>query len=248
MSKQNIYDNNHFFEEYKALRDKKNNANVLIEKPAFLSLLPNLKDKTILDLGCGFGEACVEYINLGAKNVIGIDISKRMLEVANLFNKDDKIEYINMPIEDINKLDLKFDIICSSLVLHYISDYKGLVNKIYNTLNKDGYFIFSIEHPLGSTYQDGRGPRWEKDENGNKVCSRLFDYCIEGKRLSKWFDIAVEKYHRTFQTILNSLIEVGFSIDKILEPILSEEEMKKYPEFMDNYHRPDFLLIKAYKN
>lgn len=82
MSKQNIYDNEIFFEGYKSIRQKKENANILFEKPALFSLLPDLKGKQILDLGCGYGENCMEFVKMGASKVVGVDISKKMLEVA----------------------------------------------------------------------------------------------------------------------------------------------------------------------
>ena len=50
MAKQNVYDNEIFFSEYRKLRERKNNANNLFEIPALISLLPELKGKTILDI------------------------------------------------------------------------------------------------------------------------------------------------------------------------------------------------------
>ena len=38
MSKQNVYDNQELFDNYARLREKKENANLLIEMPAILSL------------------------------------------------------------------------------------------------------------------------------------------------------------------------------------------------------------------
>ena len=49
MSQQNIYDNNTFFEGYQKIRENKNNANNIFETPALLSLLPDLKNKAVLD-------------------------------------------------------------------------------------------------------------------------------------------------------------------------------------------------------
>lgn len=56
---QNIYDNDVFFERYRELRSNKDNYNCLIEQPAIKALLPDLKEKTVLDLGLheGIGEA-----------------------------------------------------------------------------------------------------------------------------------------------------------------------------------------------
>ena len=107
MAKQNIYDNEVFFEGYKKLRDREFNANKLFEIPALFSLLPDLTGLTILDLGCGFGEHCKGFIERGAAKVVGIDISEKMLEVAKAENSDPKITYLNMPMEDLDKIEEK---------------------------------------------------------------------------------------------------------------------------------------------
>ena len=104
MAQQNIYDNQTFFEGYKKLRENEVNANNLFEIPALFSMMPDLKDKTILDLGCGFGEHCKRFVENGAKKVVGIDISVKMLEIAKQENADSKITYINMPMENISQL------------------------------------------------------------------------------------------------------------------------------------------------
>jgi len=70
MSKsQNIFDNEIFFEGYKKLRDNPYCANNLEEKPALFSLSPDLNGKSVLDLGCGYGENCAEFKRLGATKV-----------------------------------------------------------------------------------------------------------------------------------------------------------------------------------
>ena len=51
----------------------------MFEIPALFSLLPTLENKTMLDLGCGYGEHCIQFIEKGAKKVVGIDISKKCL-------------------------------------------------------------------------------------------------------------------------------------------------------------------------
>ena len=104
MAQQNIYDNEVFFEGYKKIRDNKINANNLFEIPALFSMLPDIKNKRVLDLGCGFGEHCKRFIDCGAKKVVGIDISEKMLEVARNENSDPNIIYINMPMEKIAEL------------------------------------------------------------------------------------------------------------------------------------------------
>ena len=101
---QNIYDNPVFFEGYSRLRERAVNANNLFEIPALMALLPQLAGKAVLDLGCGAGDKCAEYVRRGAARVVGIDISEKMLEVAKKENSDPKITYLLMPMEDIGEL------------------------------------------------------------------------------------------------------------------------------------------------
>lgn len=245
MAQQNIYDNEIFFAGYKKIRENQVNANNLFEIPALFSMMPNLKDKTILDLGCGFGEHCKGFVESGAKKVIGIDISEKMLEIAKQENADSKITYINMPMENIFKLTEKFDIVISSLAFHYVEDFAGVVKNVYNLLNENGAFIFSQENPLCTCHSGGQ--RWTKDENGNKLYLNLSNYGIEGERESTWFVDDVKKYHRTFSSIINTLIETGFKIEKLIEPLPTEDLLKKYPDYKDLFHKPDFLLVKCTK-
>ena len=245
MAQQNIYDNETFFEGYKKIRENEVNANNLFEIPALFSMMPNLKDKIILDLGCGFGEHCKRFVESGAKKVIGIDISEKMLEIAKQENVDSKITYINMPMENIWQLNEKFDVVVSSLAFHYVEDFSGVVKNIYDMLNENGVFLFSQENPLCTCFSGGN--RWTKDENGNKLYINLSNYGIEGERESSWFVDNVKKYHRTFSTIINTLIETGFKIEKMIEPLPTEDLLKKYPEYKDLFHKPDFLLVKVRK-
>lgn len=246
MSKQNIYDNEVFFAGYKEIRDNEINANTLFEIPALFSMMPDLNNKKVLDLGCGYGEHCQYFVNNGASKVVGIDISEKMLEIAKQEAGDPKISYINMPMEDIDRLAEKFDVVVSSLAFHYVEDYAGLVRKIYELLCPEGVLLFSQEHPLATCHSGGE--RWTRDESGNKVYANLANYGVEGERKLTWFVDGVIKYHRTFFTLINTLIAAGFRIEKLSEPIPTDELLQKYPEHRNLLHKPDFLLIKAKKN
>lgn len=245
MAQQNIYDNEIFFEGYKKIRDNEVNANNLFEIPALFSMMPDLKGKRILDLGCGFGEHCKRFVDCGAEKVVGIDISEKMLKVAMAENSDPRITYINISMEEISQLKEKFDIVISSLAFHYVEDFEGVIRNIYNMLDDKGIFIFSQENPLCTCHSGGN--RWTRDEKGNKLYLNLSHYGVEGERESVWFVDNVKKYHRTFSTIINTLIGAGFSVEKMIEPLPTEELLEKYPDYRDLFHKPDFLLIKARK-
>ena len=245
MAQQNIYDNEIFFEGYRKIRQKESNANDLFEIPALLSMMPDLKGKRVLDLGCGYGEHCKMFVDRGAERVVGIDISKKMLEIAKTENSDPKIEYRNMPMENLNALNETFDVAVSSLALHYVEDFYGVAKSIYHLLDRDGIFLFSQEHPLVTCHS--KGSRWTKDENGQKLHLNLSNYGISGERTTTWFVDDLKIYHRTFSEIINTLTDVGFSIEKMIEPLPTEELLARYPDHRDLFHKPDFLLLKVKK-
>ena len=77
--------------------------------------------------------------------------------------------------------------------------------------------------------------------------ANISNYSVDGARESTWFVEKVKKYHRTFSTIINTLIEAGFQIEKLMEPVPTTEMLVAYPEYKDLLHKPDFLLVKAKK-
>lgn len=229
--KQNIYDNDKFFEGYIELRSEPDNWNDNFEIPALRSLLPDLKGKSVLDVGCGFGGNCMYFVEQGAESVIGIDISQKMITLAKEKNSDDKISYVVSAIEDYEFPNNEFDIVVSSLALHYISDFKTAIEKIHNTLKVKGELIFSIEHPIVTSNKDYQDIY--KGTDGTKLHWAVKDYHSEGVREYEWLIKGVKKYHRKFDTIINELISAGFVIKKVYEPQQKiEPELPEYPSYL----------------
>ena len=245
MPRQNIYDDETFFAGYQALRKNAGNANDLFETPALLSLLPDLTGRAALDLGCGCGAHCAEFARRGARRVLGIDISAKMLAVAKEENSGPRVEYRLMAMEDIGALRERFDVVVSSLAIHYVADFAALARHVYALLNPGGAFIFSQEHPLNTCFSGGS--RWTKDERGEKLFANISNYSVDGEREATWFVDGVKKYHRTFSSVLNGLIETGFVIERLIEPIPDAAIREAHPEHLDLLHKPDFLLVRAGK-
>ncbi len=246
MSKQNIFDNETFFEGYKALRNNESNYNDLLEQPAMAKLLPNLNGKTVLDLGCGYGHNCIDFVNKGAERVLGIDISEKMLAVAKEESAHSKIEYRCMSMTDISKLEEKFDFIYSSLAFHYVEDFDAFAKDMYSVLNAGGQLLFSQEHPIITATLDGAG-HFNKDENGKKISYTFSNYNQPGERKIHWYVDGVVKHHRTLSGIINALAKAGFIIEEICEPVPEEWAIEKLPTIVKEYIKPNFLIVNAKK-
>ena len=122
----NIYDNEKFFESYSQMNRSQQGLDGAGEWQTLKRLLPDFKKKRVLDLGCGYGWHCLYAAEHGAASVIGVDISEKMLEVARKKNTFDNICYLHDNIDKITFEPNSFDVIISSLAIHYIEDFKKL--------------------------------------------------------------------------------------------------------------------------
>ena len=143
MAKQNIYDNDSFFENFKNLRNNKINFNDCIETPILLAMIPEVNGKRVLDIGCGMGQHAKQYSDMGAESVLGIDISEKMLEYAKEHFHAKNITYRQMALEDICQIDEQFDLITSSLAFDYAEDLDKLMKNIYGLL-KYGAILYLV--------------------------------------------------------------------------------------------------------
>lgn len=242
---QNIYDNKEFFNSYKEMRDGKINANELIEIPTIKSMLPNLKDKKILDLGCGEGEMSRYFVENGAKMVVGVDVSMNMIKEARK-KKADNLQFKRLAMEELSTLKGKFDIVFSSLAFHYVENFDKLMRDISDKLKKNGYLLFSQEHPLVTCIVKGKDES-KYIERNNKIYYLTSDYNNIGKRYVNWNVEGVVKYHRNFETIIGALRKSNMCVEELVEAKASAEAIEKVEKYKYLNDRPFFLFIKARK-
>ena len=110
-----------------------------------------LKTINILDIGCGGGLLSEPMSRLGA-NVVGIDASKKNIEVAKFHAKKNKlkINYICASPE-ILKIQKKFDVILSMEIIEHVEDINFFIKKSSELLKKNGLmFIATLNKTLKS--------------------------------------------------------------------------------------------------
>jgi 2-polyprenyl-3-methyl-5-hydroxy-6-metoxy-1,4-benzoquinol methylase len=247
MSRQNIYDNDAFFENFQSSRSSDVNFNDCIETPILFSMLPDLHGKKILDIGCGMGQHARQYSDMGAASVLGIDLSAKMLEYAKEHNSGGNVFYRQMAMEDIDTISETFDLVTSSLVFDYAEDFPGLMRKIHQLMKKDAEFVFSMSHPIVTAW-DGVYDRYTRTETGERLYANLRNYCREGLRKVDWVVNGYECYHRTVSSLINGLIGAGFVIEECQEAHLSDEMRARYPAlFGGTIHRPEFIFFRCRK-
>src|SRR6476620_3340257 len=154
---QNIYDDSEFFEGYSRLRRSVEGLDGAPEWPALRALLPQMRGLAVLDLGCGFGWFCRWAREAGAARAVGIDVSERMLARSRATTHDPAISYVRADMEQLELSPESFDVVYSSLALHYIANLDGLLSEVYRALRPGGSLVFSVEHPI---YTAPAEPGW----------------------------------------------------------------------------------------
>jgi 2-polyprenyl-3-methyl-5-hydroxy-6-metoxy-1,4-benzoquinol methylase len=241
--KQNIYDNPLFFEGYQKLRDGDTGLNGAVEDPAIRSLLPSLNGLSVLDLGSGFGDFCRFARANGASSVVGVELSERMLEVARKRTSDGKIAYVHEAIEDFTIQPVAYDLIVSRMALHYVQDYRAVVFSIFRGLRSGGTFLCSVEHPICTALCEG----WYENGGGKQLHWPVDDYSAEGERRHHWFVDGVIKHHRTVETYVNTVLDAGFLLNRLLEPHVAQECVDSRPDLKGTFRRPPILILQALK-
>lgn len=238
-----IYDDADFFEKYSEMNRSKNGLAGAGEWPTLKKLLPDFQDKTVLDLGCGYGWHCIYAAEHGAKDVTGVDLSEKMLEVARQKTTASNVTY---QLADISKVEFPentFDVVMSSLAFHYLESFTDIVQAVQKYLKPKGRFVFSVEHPIFTT---NGNQDWIYDENGKIKYFPVDHYFEEGKRTTNFLGTPVTKYHHTLTTYIEGLVNNGFTIDHVQEP-MPPKNMMDLPGMKDEMRRPMMLIIAATK-
>ena len=244
---QNLYDDPDFFAGYSQFRRSREGLAGAPEWLALQTMLPPVSGLRILDLGCGFGAFARWARENGARSVLGIDLSEQMLERARALTQDpaisyrrDDIEHLTLPDASFD-LDGFFDLVYSSLALHYLEDFEAVCGAIRKLLASGGHFVFSVEHPL---FTAPSHPQWRTEADGSKTWP-LNGYLLEGARVTEWITPGVVKYHRPPSRYVNSLLAQGFRLTRLEEWGPSDAQITEWLELAEERQRPTFLLMAA---
>jgi len=239
--RQNKYDDPSFYTKYSEMGRSRQGLAGAGEWHVLRRMLPELAGKRVLDLGCGYGWHCRYAREQGARAVVGIDLSERMLERARELTADEGIAYRQMAIEDLDFAAGSFDVAISSLAIHYVERFDQLCRRVRETLTPGGSFVLSVEHPI---FTARAAQDWHYDDAGRRLHWPVDDYQQEGLRQTRFLSEEVTKVHRTLSTYLGTLLASGFALQQVAEPEPAPE-LADAPDYADELRRPMFLILVA---
>ncbi|KAF2074623.1 hypothetical protein CYY_004062 [Polysphondylium violaceum] len=243
---QNIYDREnfltHYFEKFERSKEGDDCWEIMLNH-----LPKSVKGMDILEIGCGMGFVANYLAEEGAASVTGYDISESMIELAakgNAHNKNVKVGVQDM--ETIELPEQQYDLVISLYAVHYVLNYKRLIEIVSKSLKPGGKFVLFVEHPVFTSSIEQ--PIWIERPSGNKAWT-VSNYFTEGKRFTKWCSFEnVQKVHRTVSTYIQTVLEQGLTLTHLEEFCPTPQQMLKKPEHVNNFNSPLNLNMTFTKN
>ena len=190
--------------------------NEVLDRRPIRSLLPaELAGLAILDAGTATGTMASWLLDRGAQ-VTGIDLSPPMVDTARQRCEGRGRFFVADLARPLALRDAAFDGVVASLVLHYLEDWSAALASLFRVLRPGGWLVVSLDHPESPFSVERRSTyfttelltdRWTKAE----------------------VTVDVSWWRRPLSVVVNDFADVGFVLDRLLEPGITAEDRARFP-------------------
>ncbi|NTU47104.1 class I SAM-dependent methyltransferase [Candidatus Roizmanbacteria bacterium] len=203
-------------------------TNDVTELPTVLYLLGDLKNKQLLDMGCGLGKHAKEFVKRGAI-VTGYDTSEKMVKLSQEYCSG-KGTFLRATHESVSFGFNSFDVVNASYTIGYSNKLDLIFSKVHSWLKPGGIFTFSIPHPLWLL------TRVEKMDYSkpHKVQIKVDSYGID-----------LFNYYYPLDTYIQVINKNNFLLRNLIESKISRR-LKGWPE--EKYRIPNAFVFKVEKS
>ena len=260
-----------WYDDYLSLEDSYQKQVIL---PNILRIIDPKPNKKILDLACGQGFFSESMIDKGA-NVIGVDISKELIALANnkLSKKSSASSFIISPADKIISAGVKENSCDSAMCIlaaQNIKEFDVAIKEVSKVLKPKSKFVIVLNHPCfrvpknSDWYFDAEGGGPEGDpsyiiKNGKKtgrIGRVIYSYMSEGVIKIDMHPGEVDRrkksyttsFHRSLQIYSKWLANAGFAISRIEEWVSHKKSNAGTREEADKRAKkeiPLFMCIEA---
>lgn len=206
--------------------------------PVVDAMLGDVRNKKILDAGCGNGEYAKKLASAGA-TVIGIDGSPEMIRMARRENAHSSVTYAVMDLtRPLPVQSRSMDVVVANMVLMDLPEIETCTAEFSRIIRDDGMFVFSITHPAFFCSD------WAGDGSGPRSCKMVRDYLHQKtETLNFWGETL--HYHRPLSDYFRVLERNGLAVLSLEEPVPHIDAGETDPRMLCHLRVPSFLVVKA---
>lgn len=210
--------------------------------PVILRLAGDLREKQVLDAGCGCG-FLTRAVARQAKGVIGIDISAKMIkEAKRRFEKVSNIRFEVISVEAFARVNRNlFDICVCNMSLMTMPQLDRALCAMAAALKPNGRLVFSIAHPCFWNL-------YRRDESEVKFDYWKSHFVVAPFRITLDqvpLPVPTTYFHRPLSTYFSSLRRAGLGVEEVVEPKAPANTPALYRR---TYRVPRFVVFSARKH
>jgi SAM-dependent methyltransferase len=195
-----------------------------------LALLPEVRDLKVLDLGAGPGGLAYELVLRGA-DVTGFDGSEAMLAAArSRLGKRARLLQLDLDRGLPGLGDSTFDVVVSSLTIHYIADLPMLAREIARVMVPGAVLAFSTHHPVMDFPLSPSGEYFRSE-----MVTDLWE--IAGTTFEVRF------FRRPLSATMQAFLDAGLVLERVCEGVVSDELRGQFPDEAERISRQPFFLF-----
>jgi SAM-dependent methyltransferase len=203
---------------------------------AMLRLAGEVRDRDVIDVGCGEGRFCRLLAERGARTT-GIEPTTTLLAKAR--ERDSSGTYVQAGAESLPVADSSFDLAILYLTLIDIAQFREAIAEIARVLRPGGSVILANLQSFATT----RPSAWYRNERGEKLHMAVEEYFTERAVRMTWGKIDILNYHRPLDAYMKAFIGAGFTLTAFEEPQASAELIRDQPRMRDEGIVPLFHVM-----
>jgi SAM-dependent methyltransferase len=203
--------------------------NALYDRPSVLELCGNVHGLRVFDAGCGPGFYAEELLARGAREVVGVDASATMVELARARVPEGasfRVHDLQQPLGWLGSGS--FDLVVMALVIHHLDDRVAALRELRRILRPEGALVLSTHHPTGDWGRQG---------------GSYFDVSLVEETWGRGWHVRFWRMPLT--DVAREFAEVGFVIERLVEPRPTAEMAVQFPEdYAKLEQEPGFIAFR----
>ena len=178
----------------------------------------------VCDIACGEGYVSRALVARGAASSVAIDISRALIDEARRRTDDDRITFEVGDGQSLEGIaDASIDVAVCQMAIMDIPDHRAAFAAAARVVRPGGAYLLSLVHPcFEAPFHEPELPHWVRDTDGNPTAVLIHRYATEGHFFAGSGGGVrghVGSYHRMLSTYVNDLVDAGFDLTRVEEPV-----------------------------